>query len=192
MALEGLNYWTNDRLRLRAIEPEDAPVFFEWNQDSEMGLMVDRIWLPTSQQAVRDWIEKTTAQKGEQSDDFFFVMETLNGEIVGSIHPHKCDRRVGDFTYGIAVRRPFQRQGYAREAIWMVLRYYFHELRYQKVTVNVFGYNEASRRLHEAFGFVQEGQIRRAAFHNGRYYDDFIYGLTREEFERLFPHYPGK
>ncbi len=181
-----MSYWESERLRLRAIEPEDAPVFFEWNKDEEMGLMVDRLWLPTSRQAVADWIARTTAVSNDQSDDFFFVMETLAGEIIGTIHPHQCDRRVGDFAYGVAVRRPFQRQGYAREAIIMVLRYYFRELRYQKVTVKVYGYNEPSQRLHEAMGFMLEGRIRRAALTDGRYYDDLIYGLTKEEFEERY------
>ncbi len=179
-------YWESQRIRLRAVEPEDAPVFFEWNWDTEMGLMVDRIRLPASRKVVADWIEKTTARFSDESDNYYFVIETLAGEMVGSIDPHKCDRRVGDFTYGIAIRRPFQRQGYAREAIIMVLRYYFRELRYQKVTVKVYGYNEPSQRLHESMGFMLEGRIRRAVLHDGRYYDDLVYGLTREEFEERY------
>ena len=181
-----LNYWESDRIRLRAIEPEDAPIFFEWNKDSEMGLMIDRLRPPTSKKFVKDWAEKTAAKFSDESDDFFYVIETLAGELVGSIDPHKCDRLVGDFTYGIAIRRAFQRQGYAREAIIMILRHYFRELRYQKVTVKVFGYNEASQKLHEKMGFLLEGQIRRAVLHNGRFYDDLIYGMTKEEFEELY------
>lgn len=181
-----LNYWENNRIRLRAIEPKDAPTFFSWNQTREMPLMVDRLHPPTSQKVVEDWITKTTAKFDENSDNFYFVIETLDGELIGSIDPHKCDRRVGDFTYGIAIRPEFQRQGYAREAIEMVLRHYFRELRYQKVTVKIYGYNEPSSLLHEAFGFMKEGQIRRAAYHNGRFYDDLIYGMTKEEFEERY------
>jgi RimJ/RimL family protein N-acetyltransferase len=181
-----MNYWQTNRIRLRAIEPEDAPVFFEWNQDSEMGLMVDRLRPPTSQKVVADWISKTTAVTSDESDDFFFVIETLAGEFIGIIHPQKCDQLVGDFAYGIAIRREFQRQGYAREAFVMVLRHYFRERRYQKVTVKVYGYNESSKQLHEALGFLLEGQIRRAALHNGRFYDDLIYGMTKEEFEERY------
>ncbi len=181
-----LNYWESERFRLRALEPEDAPIFFEWNKDSEMMLMVDRLHFPTSQKVVAGWAERTTAKVDENSDEFFFVIETLDGKVIGMIHPHKCDRLVGDFTYGIAIRREFQRQGYAREAIIMVLRHYFRELRYQKVTVKVFGYNEASQKLHEAMGFMLEGQIRRAVLHNGRFYDDLIYGMTKEEFAEKY------
>lgn len=178
-----MNYWESERIRLRAIEPEDASIFFDWNQTRNMPLMVDRLHPPTSQKVVADWIAKTTAKFDENSDNFFFVIATLDGDVIGSIDPHKCDRRVGDFTYGIAIRPEYQRQGYAREAIEMVLRHYFRELRYQKVTVKVYGYNEPSRLLHESLGFVKEGQIRRAAYHNGRYYDDLIFGMTKEEFE---------
>ena len=180
------NYWQGERFRLRAIEAEDAPIFFAWNQDSEMMLMVDRLHFPTSKKFVADWVQKTAVKQSEESDDFFFVIESLAGELMGMIHPHKCDRLVGDFTYGVAVQRQFQREGVAREAIVMVLRHYFRELRYQKVTVKVFGYNEASKRLHESMGFLLEGQIRRAALHNGRFYDDLIYGMTKEEFEELY------
>ena len=180
------NYWESDRIRLRALEPEDAPIFFEWNKDSEMMLMVGGLYPPTSKKVITDWIEKTTAKFSEKTDDFYFVIETLDGEFIGSIDPHKCDRLVGDFSYGIAIRREFQRQGYAREAIIMVLRHYFRELRYQKVTVKVFGYNEPSQKLHEAMGFLLEGQIRRSVLHNGRFYDDLIYGMTKEEFEERY------
>ena len=180
------NYWQTERIRLRAIEITDAPHFFAWNQDSEMGLNIDRLWPPTSQKSVEAWLNKVSSKTNDNSDDNHFVIETLVGEFVGTINPHKCDRRVGDFTYGIAIHREHQRQGYAREAIVLLLRYFFSELRYQKVTVKLFEYNEASRLLHEHLGFIKEGQIRRAQFHNGRFWDDLIYGMTKEEFEAQY------
>ena len=64
----------------------------------------------------------------------------------------------------------------------MVLRYYFRELRYQKATVNVFSFNEASARLHESLGFQLEGRLRRTVFTDGELFDELIYGITVEEF----------
>ena len=180
--MQNHNYWETERIRLRAIEPTDAPIFFAWNQDSEMGLMVDRLWPPTSTKSVADWISKTTEISANESDNNHFVIETIAGEFIGTINPHTCDRRVGDFSYGIGIRRQHQRQGYAREAILLLLRYYFSELRYQKVTVKVYEFNEASQHLHKKLGFLKEGQIRRAEIHNGRFWDDLIYGMTKEEF----------
>jgi len=65
------------------------------------------------------------------------------------------------------------------------MRYYFQELRYQKVTVHIYSFAEPSVKLHESLGFQLEGRIRRAVFTNGQYFDELIYGLTKEEFAAL-------
>src|SRR4051812_26476051 len=128
------NFWQGKKLRLRAVEPSDWEIHFEWNRDSEMARRVDQVWFPSSREEVRRWAEETS-RHGAQDDRFYFVMENLAGEHVGLISTHACNRRVGSFEYGVSVRPQHQRQGYASEAIRLVLRYYFEELRYQKVTV---------------------------------------------------------
>jgi hypothetical protein len=39
--------WQGKRVRPRAIEPSDWPVYFAWNQDEEQARGVDAIPLPT-------------------------------------------------------------------------------------------------------------------------------------------------
>jgi RimJ/RimL family protein N-acetyltransferase len=75
-----------------------------------------------------------------------------------------------------------RRRGYAAEAITIVLRYYFEELRYQKAFVGVYSFNEASLGLFARLGFVQEGRQRRMVFTRGRYFDMVWLGMTAEEF----------
>lgn len=94
---------------------------------------------------------------------------------------------MGVFKYGLRILRPYWRRGYARESITIVLRYYFHELRYQKVTAIVYSFNERSRRLHESLGFVLEGRLRRMVYTDGTLHDELYFGLTREEFDELQP-----
>jgi RimJ/RimL family protein N-acetyltransferase len=85
--------------------------------------------------------------------------------------------------YGLVIAAAHQRRGYAREAVQLVLRYYFEELNYQKVTVDVYDYNEVSRRFHESLGFTLEGRIRRTLYTDGKHHDELVYGLLREEFK---------
>ncbi|MGH2508259.1 MAG: GNAT family N-acetyltransferase, partial [Ktedonobacteraceae bacterium] len=89
---------------------------------------------------------------------------------------------VGSFCYGINTKQEHRGKGYASEAILLVLRYYFQEMRYQKVTVRVYSFNEPSIKLHEKLSFQQEGRIRRTVFTKGHYYDELLYGMTAEEF----------
>jgi RimJ/RimL family protein N-acetyltransferase len=112
-----------------------------------------------------------------------FQIEQLDSELVGNINVHTVNRRCGTFMYGLSIRPTLRRQGYGSEAIGLVLRFYFHERRYQKVNAEVYGFNEASIRMHEKLGFVLEGRLRRMQYSGGQYHDSLIYGMTREEFD---------
>lgn len=174
--------YQGQHVRLRAIEPADWEIFYNWDSsDSDHARSVDEIWFPSSRVQMREWAERET-RRGDDKDAFRFAIEELNGQLVGTLNTHSCNPRCGTFMYGLAVLPPYQRRGYASEAITLVLRYYFLERRYQKVTVEVFSFNTASIRLHERLGFKLEGRLRRMVYTGGKYYDALMYGQTAEEF----------
>ena len=111
------------------------------------------------------------------------MIETLAGEYAGVIGVQNADQRNGTFKYGIAIRPHQQRKGYASEAIRLLVRHYFAELRYQKVIATVYSFNAASMKLHESLGFQLEGRLRRMIYSDGQYHDELIYGLTADEFQ---------
>jgi RimJ/RimL family protein N-acetyltransferase len=174
--------WRGERIRLRAIEPDDWETYHAWNFDDEL---TRNLWyppLPQSREAGRRWAEAAAVAQHD-GDDFRFAIESLaTGRVVGDLTTQRCDRRVGTFTYGIGIKDGERRRGYAAEAIRLVLRYYFEELRYQKAWVGVHDFNDASRLLHERLGFRQEGRQRRMVYTRGRYFDLLLFGLTAEEF----------
>ncbi|HEX8180129.1 MAG TPA: GNAT family protein [Pyrinomonadaceae bacterium] len=175
-----MNFWQGKKVRLRGIEPEDAEDFFRWNLDSEMGRNMEFLWPPVSRAQVKQQMAATALQKLEH-DEFHWIIEAVDGATVGSISTHHCDPHVGRFSYGVNIAAEHRRRGYATEAITIVLRYYFEELRYQKVTVGVFSHNNASAALHEKLGFTREGALRRMGFTRGAFLDLYYFGLTREE-----------
>jgi RimJ/RimL family protein N-acetyltransferase len=63
-----------------------------------------------------------------------------------------------------------------------MLRYYFGELRYQKVVAEVYGFNDDSISFHESLGFVLEGRLRQMIYTGGEYHDMLMFGMTSEEF----------
>ncbi|MFZ5817628.1 MAG: GNAT family N-acetyltransferase [Bacillota bacterium] len=177
------NIWQGERIRLRAVEPGDWTEFYEWHLDSEQARHSYAVPFPRSQEAQQRWAAEEALRRPE-GDIFRFVIETREGQFAGTINTHSCDRRSGTFKYGLAVREAHQRKGYAGEAIRLVLRYFFEELRYQKCTAHVYSFNEASIRLHEGLGFQLEGRLRRMVFTGGSYHDELLFGITAEEFRR--------
>jgi RimJ/RimL family protein N-acetyltransferase len=120
-----------------------------------------------------------------ENDAFTWMIEDKNGEPVGSIQTHTCNPRYGTFCYGIDIDAGYRHQGYASEAILAVVKYYFEELRYQKVSAWVYSDNEVSIKLHEKLGFQKEGQHRRMFFSAGKYVDEIWFGMTVDEFHQL-------
>ena len=57
------NYWQGERVRLRAVEPEDWEAHFLWNQDSDMMRRNDRIYFPQSREAAKRWARETAVRE---------------------------------------------------------------------------------------------------------------------------------
>jgi RimJ/RimL family protein N-acetyltransferase len=175
-----MNYWQGKYIRLRAVEITDIDAITEWNLDSDLGRYLEFLWPPTSQASVKAFIEKETLKKLE-NDEYFWIIENDEKVAVGHINT-KCDSRNGTFEYAISVASKYKRRGYASEAIWMVLQYYFQHLRYQKVTVRIHADNQPSIDLHKKLGYQLEGTVRRMIYTNGVYIDMLHFGMTKEEF----------
>lgn len=176
-----INLWQGEKVRLRAVEPRDWEAFHRNDEDTESARLCYEISFPRSPEGTRKWAE-STAQDAPVNDTFRWAIDRLDGELVGTLNTHGVNRRCGTFSYGLAIFRPHWRHGYGSDAIRIVLRYYFQELRYQKCTVDVYSFNEASLKLHQQLGFQVEGRIRRMIYSGGAYHDDIFLGITAEEF----------
>ena len=69
--------------------------------------------------------------------------------MVGGINVHEADQANGTFSYGVGVGPEHKGQGYAAEAVLLVLRFMFDERRFQKCEAKVYDYNSASIALHQ-------------------------------------------
>ncbi|GKU79387.1 GNAT family N-acetyltransferase [Paenibacillus sp. L3-i20] len=176
-----MNVWEGKKVRLRAIVAEDWMQFHTNDYDSEGARTSDAIYFPRSEAGTQLWAEKV-ASNGANGDNVMLAIETLDGKIVGSISAHSCDARNGAFKYGVAIFHDHRLNGYASDAVKILLRHFFHELRYEKVTAHVYAFNESSVRLQVKLGFKQEGKIRSVIYTNGQHHDEYIFGMLKSEF----------
>lgn len=181
------NIFQGKQIRLRGVESSDWKEFHAWNEDTESARRSWFIPPPVSSDFVQKWAQEQS-QNGAKGDEYRFAIERVAtadqaAELVGTINTHSCDQRNGTFKYGVAIRQQAWRKGYAREAIQLILSYYFGELRYQKCTVDIYEFNEGSLKLHESIGFQHEGRLRRMIYSEGRHWDELVMGITKEEFD---------
>lgn len=180
-------FWQGASIRLRALEMHDIePLHTLFAADSDLERADDSIAFPTTA-ALRQRFHEPFVQKDGADGTFFFILEHTQHEIVGTLATFDCDARTGCLKYSIVLARQYWGKGYGQEAIHILLRSYFRELRYQKVTILIYSFNIRSIRFHERLGFQYEGRLRRMVYTNGQFFDEIYYGLTNDEFDQLEP-----
>ncbi|MDP5276274.1 GNAT family N-acetyltransferase [Chengkuizengella axinellae] len=172
------NIWEGKVVKLRPIETSDWEEFHKDGLDSEIARLNDTIYGPRTQEGTRKWTEDES-NKGWDGHHFRLAIENHDGDLVGSINTFDCDSRNGTFYYGVSIFREYWKKGYASDAVKIILRYFFDELRYQKANALVYNFNEGSIHLHNHLGFTKEGCLRNMVYTNGEYHDI----LTKEEFQ---------
>ncbi|WP_336211286.1 GNAT family N-acetyltransferase [Nonomuraea sp. LPB2021202275-12-8] len=178
--------WVGERVRLRAIEPDEGEVFLAFEEDTDAARNGWRIAPPRSAERARQWAAELAAKESDL-DEVKLVIATRDGDVpVGMINTHQVHRHHGTFAYGISIGTSHHRKGYAGDAIVVLLRYMFHERAFQKAEAWVYASNDPSLALHRRLGFVEEGRRRRGRFAAGRYEDEFLFGMTTEEFTERY------
>jgi RimJ/RimL family protein N-acetyltransferase len=172
-------------VRLTVAEPEIlAPIESQWSADSEYSRLLD--WDPArrfSVKSVQKWIEK----QYENESDHVFTIRTLDDDrIIGAIGLDGIRWMHRDCFVGIGLGdREYWGKGYGTDAMKIILRYAFTELNLQRVTLDVFEYNQRGVRSYEKAGFVFEGRQRGMILRDGRRWDVIFMGILREDWLKL-------
>ncbi len=176
-------FWQGDKVRLRPYRADDWERSYRESFDSSSRQALQLgVELPQSPEMAKAGLEKYTDCK-EVNGVIIFAIDTLDEQTVGSISLHSRHDKNGTFGFGILIYREFRHNGYAEDAVRILLRYCFRERRFQKCNSACVHTNEASIALHRKLGFLEEGRRRRTVFFNGQYHDDVLFGITTGEFE---------
>ncbi len=186
---DAANAWTGEFVRLRAMEPGDSEQFLAFEVDSEGQRLGYQANIPRSAHRLGLWAKEQAERQPDNANlNGFWVIEDLaSSTVAGDINVHGTDQRNGNFEYGIYLGPTFRGGGLAADALKLLLRHYFDELRFHRVSGVVYAFNEPSQRFHERFGFRLEGRLSEYHYTAGRYHDVLWYGMTAAEFWAKYP-----
>lgn len=102
-------------------------------------------------------------------------------EVIGTCTLLNLDRAHRRGEVGFALRKSTWGNGYASEAVGLLLRFSFESLDLHRLEADVDPQNERSLRLLERQGFRREGYLRERWHHLGRIHDTVFLGLIRRE-----------
>jgi diamine N-acetyltransferase len=140
------------KIRLRALEPEDIDILFEWENDTEIW-EISNTCEPFSKYILAKYI-KDSQRDIYESKQIRLVIETLDGVAVGAIDLFDFDPFHFRAGVGILIHNKNDRKlGYATDALELLCKYSLEYLRLHQLYANITEDNIASIHLFKKVGF---------------------------------------
>lgn len=169
-----------ERVTLRAVEREDLPLLWAFNNDLAVELAGGGDPpMPQSLARLQAEFDASAAKGGRDGANFAIEVE---GRLLGGcglFNSNDTDR-TAELGIGIGDRDCWGR-GYGREAVRLLLDYAFRLRNWRNVWLRVWGNNARAIRAYHAVGFVEEGRQRAQVWSAGAYHDLLLMGVLRDE-----------
>lgn len=139
---------------------------------------------PESLESFRQALAERAEQVAQGERHIFTIVERASSQPIGSasIRP---DAEKFRSDIGLWIGQPYHNKGYGTLVVRRLLTYGFDALGLEKIEAYVFIGNKPSRRIFEKNGFQLEGTIRKAVRKRGLALNEWLYGITREDWSEL-------
>lgn len=170
-----------ERLSVRNLEANDGPRVFSYHRHPEVARF--QSWGSESVDVIQTYIRGLASTEPGTPERWYQV----------GIYLREGDKLIGDCGFrvpadkleqvevGITVAPEFQGKGYATEALRVLLKYLFVELRKHRVFGSVDPRNESSMRLLERVGMRKEAHFVKSLWFRGEWVDDVVFAMLEDE-----------
>lgn len=163
----------NERIILRALEPDDIDSLFLWENDRS-NWRVSQTLVPYSRHVLTAYINSVTDIYTDKQLRLVIVSKEDNSPL-GTIDLFECDFKNKRAGIGVLIADPNNRnKGYASEALALIVEYCDEVLGMHQAYCNVLSDNHSSKALFEKFGFIQTGVKQDWIYHEGKYIDELV------------------
>lgn len=183
-----------DRLLIRPFVVDDAAGLAARRNDPEVARLQN--WeLPYPLERAEKLVSDLVAMEGPSNDEWWMVIvaDSATGEVLGDLALHLTWKgRTAEVGYTFA--REHWGKGYATEALGALIEYLFDGLGVTRVFGMLHPDNVASAMVLERCGLLFEGHTRSSFWLGEEVSDDWIYGMTRTDWEtwRDRPRHPPR
>lgn len=171
-------------LTLRAIERGDLVTLQKWANDPVTQDGIGEIHFPSSLDFHETWLAGLRTDRLNQR----FVVETPEGAIIGLSSIINIDWRNSHAWHGLVIGDSSHRgKGYGIDAIMATMRYAFDEMNLERLDGSMIEYNTQSLATYcgPKLGWREEGRKKNYFYRKGRFWDQVIVGVTRDDYRAL-------
>lgn len=172
------SFLIGNRLRLRAMEPEDLEVMYLMENDPETW-DVTNFSVPYSKFVLRQYIESSQCDMFADRQLRLMIVRQEDGVVVGTIDITDFAPLHSRGEIGVAIQKQYQGSGYAGEALNLLCDYAFGFLFLKQLTAHIAIDNEASIQLFKSCGFTACGLLKEWWCVGGKFKDVMLFQRLR-------------
>lgn len=171
------------KVTLRAIERDDLPLLQNWANDPETCLLIGSWHFPTNMNDQNKWFETLNVNSLNQR----FAIDSSEHGLIGTANLININWKDRNAMHGMLLgNKDTKGKGYAMDAIMATMRYSFEEMGLNRLDGSIIEYNRASYELYvRKCGWKQEGTQRGWYFRKNRFWDKYLMGITKSDYEEL-------
>jgi diamine N-acetyltransferase len=172
-----MNILEGELVHLRALEPGDIDLLYQWENDPDNWLVSDTL-TPMSRQTIKLFIENSRYDLFESRQLRLMIVTNTEGEPVGTIDLFDFDPFHLRAGVGILIQHKKNRnKGYATEALTLLIQYAFSHLDLHQLYCNIASANELSIRLFTKVGFKLVGEKKEWLKENDKFVSELMFQL---------------
>ncbi|MEJ8757322.1 GNAT family protein [Pontibacter sp. H259] len=178
-------YLENEKVILRPLHQNDLPLLqtIAFDADTWRWTVTKIETLPD----LKNWLNGSITDRQKQSRYTFVIVDKATGNLAGSTafgNISETDKRLEiGWTW---VSKACRGTGLNRHCKFLLLRYAFEELGYERVELKTDVLNLRSRQAMRKIGATEEGILRsHTLMHDGRRRDTIFYSILRAEWPQL-------
>ncbi|MGE7690940.1 GNAT family N-acetyltransferase [Lysinibacillus sp. NPDC097214] len=173
---------TGQGVFLRSITEKDVDSIYECFQDEEIMYMTGTRNILTKDQ-IREALHRFSEDPTRRD---FAICLVENSRVIGDLAIMEIDLDNKKAIFRIALHNTEDcGKGYGTEAAQLVQKYTFEELQLNRLELQVYSHNIRGIKSYEKIGFKKEGTLRQSLYMNGKYSDEIIMSILRDEYMKL-------
>lgn len=170
------------KIRLRKLKLEDISVIYDIYSNEDSSKLDD--WIPyTKIEEAEALINKSNKDFINKSELRYGIEDVTRNILVGSCGIFGFDEWNKKCMLYYQIHHNERNKGYASEAVKLLVRYAFYDLKSNRIEAYITPGNDSSIRVLEKNGFINEGLLRQMEFYKGQFWDGIVMAILKRDYE---------
>jgi len=167
-------------IEMRVYSEKDVQFIYKMFQNKSLL----HLWSPNTEfdsfKKFKGMLERRFAHRWDHG---YVFIEKMTNKIIGFAYCYSANEFNKNTCVCIFIDQPFIAHAHALQASYLYINYLFLVSKYRKIYAEVYSYNSRCVRLLKHIGFIEEGCLKEHQAWEGKYWDQYIFSMTRQMFD---------